>query len=69
MRTSVRSLAPALAVALSAAAPAAAKTFDDIVAADLGFARDQLAATAATVPVDRYPSRTGPDGQSPSSSE
>ena len=42
--------------------PAAGTALDDTVRADLEFAQDRLAATAASVPPGRYPARTGPDG-------
>ncbi len=49
-------------LALAGASRAAATPLDDTVDADLEYARDQLTAAAASVPVDRYPSLTGADG-------
>jgi unsaturated chondroitin disaccharide hydrolase len=50
------------AVVLGAAAPGARGQLDDVVEADLDLARARVAATAATIPEDRYPARTAPGG-------
>jgi unsaturated chondroitin disaccharide hydrolase len=63
MRTSIRTTALLIVViSLGAAAPAAGASLDDTVREDLEFAREQLAATAASVPADSYPARTAPSG-------
>jgi unsaturated chondroitin disaccharide hydrolase len=65
MRISARSAGLALAVAVIAlgvgAVPARA-SLDETVRDDLEFAQQQLRATAASVPLDRYPASTGPSG-------
>jgi unsaturated chondroitin disaccharide hydrolase len=50
------------AVVLGAAASVAHGQLDDVVDADLEVARARLAATAATIPEDRYPARTAAGG-------
>jgi unsaturated chondroitin disaccharide hydrolase len=52
----------AVAIAFGIGVPAARAALDDTVRADLEFAQDTLAATAASIPPRRYPARTGPDG-------
>ena len=64
-RTSALGTALAVALAaipLAAAAPAAGTPLDQVVKDDLEFARERLMATASSVPADRYPMRTGPEG-------
>jgi unsaturated chondroitin disaccharide hydrolase len=51
-----------LGAAESLGAPAARASLDDNVRETLGFAQQQLRATATTLPADRYPSHTEPDG-------
>jgi unsaturated chondroitin disaccharide hydrolase len=67
MPTSVRSpaiaVAAAAAIALGAHAPVADASLDETVRDDLEFARTQLTTTAASVPADRYPTRTAPTGE------
>jgi unsaturated chondroitin disaccharide hydrolase len=51
-----------VAIAFGIGVPAARAALDDTVRADLEFAQDRLATTAASVPAGRYPASTGPDG-------
>jgi len=65
MRTSARSaaLASALAVVtVATATPAPGALLDEAVRDDLELAGQRLAATAAAIPTDRYPVRTGAGG-------
>src|SRR5918995_2127126 len=52
----------AVVIAFGIGVPAARAALNDTVRADLEFAQDTLAATAASIPPRRYPARTGPDG-------
>jgi unsaturated chondroitin disaccharide hydrolase len=62
MRSSALSIVIAVAGALTSGAAAAHASLDDVVRDDLAFARQQLRATAVTVPADRYPANTKPNG-------
>jgi len=65
MRTWGRSAALASALAagtLATAAPAFAASLDDLARSDLELARERLAATAASLPLGRYPVRTDSAG-------
>jgi unsaturated chondroitin disaccharide hydrolase len=55
-------VALAVTAIAAVAAPAGRAAFDDVVRSDLEFARERLAVTAASVPPDRYPARTRPEG-------
>jgi unsaturated chondroitin disaccharide hydrolase len=62
MRSSALSVLIAVAGALTTGATAAHASLDDVVRDDLEFARRQLHATATTLPADRYPAHTHPNG-------